>query len=343
MFHRLAVVVAAALGAALLPGCATAADTDEPARVLIVGDSVTQGLDGDYTWRYFAARELGSRVDLVGNHNGTLTPGAVNDWGGTYADPAFDTDHAARWGMALWEMQNTPSTTTPQIRDLVAAYRPDVVVEQLGVNDLDRVGLTADEMVGQVRTFVAEARAAKPDVDVVLGSLPQTWIGDAAAYNAALPSLAAELSTNASRVTATATAPWTRGVDTYDFAHPTTSGQEKLAAVVVDALAPLLPAPAPETVSPVVEPVAAADAPAPSAPVIAAPGAPRKVKALRDGRKARLVWRSVAGAERYVARCGRAQATVEKVRAVVRTGAATCKVRAVNVAGASPWAKARVR
>lgn len=46
-----------------------------------------------------------------------------------YADPAFDTDPAARWGMAL-AFPDWPTT------ELVSTYEPDVVVVLLGLNDV---------------------------------------------------------------------------------------------------------------------------------------------------------------------------------------------------------------
>jgi hypothetical protein len=217
-----------------------AADPADPTRVLIVGDSVTHGDNGDYTWRYFAWQGLqasGADVDLVGPRRGTRADSGT--WAGGYADPNFDQDHAARWGMSMWEVLEHTSDTAPRIGDLVAAQDPDVIVETLGVNDFVYLQLSDMAMSGQVRTFVEEARAAKPDVDIVLGSLPQTWIQGVVAYNAALPGLAAEPSTADSPVVATPVAEFVEGVDTYDAAHPTTRGQIKYASAVSTALAEL--------------------------------------------------------------------------------------------------------
>lgn len=230
---------AAATAIAGLP-IQAAADTADPTRLLIVGDSVTHGDNGDYTWRYFAWQGLqaaGADVDLVGPRRGTRSDAGT--WAGGYADPNFDQDHAARWGMSMWEVLNHTSDTAPRIGDLVAEQDPDVIVETLGVNDFVHFQLSVTAMSGQVRTFVEEARAAKPDVDIVLGSLPQTWIQGVVAYNAALPGLAEELSTAASPVVATPVAEFVEGVDTYDGAHPTTRGQIKYASAVSTALAEL--------------------------------------------------------------------------------------------------------
>lgn len=216
----------------------SADDNTDPTRILLVGDSVTVGTDGDYTWRYFAwkgLQETGASVDFVGPRQGTSDD--TGPWGGGYADPAFDQDHAARWGLSMWEMRDVVSETAPTIGDLVRNQQPDVVVEMLGPNDFMWFNFNAESMSDQVRTFVADARAEKPDVDVVLASVPQTWInGHVAVYNAGLPALAAELSTQASRVVAAPVPEYREGVETYDNLHPNTSGQIKIASAVSVAL-----------------------------------------------------------------------------------------------------------
>jgi outer membrane biosynthesis protein TonB len=216
------------------PAGATAATgvAGDVTRVMMIGDSVTHGSDGDYTWRYFSWRGLeqtGASVDFVGPQTTTLD-------GGGYADPDFDQDHASRWGMAMWEMLDNPHEGAPRISTLIEDHDPDVVVEALGVNDLTWLGFEADGMADQVRELVAEARATKADVDIVLAGVPQGWIDKVDDYNALLPGLAAELSTDDSRVVAAPVPDFTQNVDTYDLAHPTTAGQVKIAAAVSAAL-----------------------------------------------------------------------------------------------------------
>jgi hypothetical protein len=241
---------------------------DGPTRVMIVGDSVTHGSDGDYTWRYFSWRGLeqtGASVDFVGPHRATLDDGG-------YADPDFDQDHASRWGMAMREMLDGPDDGAPRISSLIEAHDPDVVVEALGVNDLTWLGMDAEDLAAQVRALVAEARATKSDVDIVLAGVPQTWIARVDDYNALLPALAVELSADDSRVVAAPVPDFIENVDTYDFAHPTTVGQVKIAAAVSVALERLgvghavtMPVPAvPGAHDPVVPPPSPPPGPAPS-------------------------------------------------------------------------------
>ena len=74
---------------------------DDPVRILIVGDSITQGSAGDWTWRYRLWQHLtehGVSVDFVGPRD-DLWDNVTSQFGSqAYVDPAFDQDHAARWG-----------------------------------------------------------------------------------------------------------------------------------------------------------------------------------------------------------------------------------------------------
>ncbi len=206
-----------------------------PTRVVLVGDSVTQGSSGDWTWRYRLwehLRDAGADVDLVGPDQDVAgpPPSAPNL---DYADPDFDRDHAGRWGKAFI------SHDWP-VGSLVSAYHPDVVVELLGVNDALWSGATASQLLADAEQFVAEARAADPEVDVVLGGLPQRWYPEIAEYDDELDDLAARLDTVTSRVVvARAPEVFVEDVDTYDLVHPSASGEVKIAAGVADALAGL--------------------------------------------------------------------------------------------------------
>lgn len=216
--------------------------------VMVVGDSVAHGSAGDWTWRYRLWQHLldvGADVDLVGPRD-DLVERFPGDDDQTYADPDFDRDHASTWGAACALM--VPGTGT-----LVAACRPDVVVETLGVNDLAWLRVAPEDLVRLAADGVARARAARPDVDVVLGQLPQHWLPGVPEYNALLAGLEDELSTASSRVVV-ARAPETfeLDVDTYDLAHPSASGEVKIAASVADALAELgVGAPYPRPLPPV--------------------------------------------------------------------------------------------
>jgi ABC-type thiamine transport system ATPase subunit len=218
-----------------------------------------------------------------------------------------------------------------------------------------------------VADFVGRARAVNPDVDVVVGALPQVWIERVPAYNALLPQVAAELSTPESRVVVTPVADFTRGVETFDDAHPTLLGMRKIAASVSAGLeqlgigrtvlmpepggeeppapspepTPSIPTPTPPPVEDVVPPVVVT--PAPTMPSLSEPGAPRRVRAGRHGRRTTVTWRLVETADQYTVKCGRVRRAAEGRRAVLRVTARRCSVRAVNDAGAGDWTRVTVR
>ena len=191
--HRIiaAAVVAAALA---VPSASAGAGGSDQVRVMMLGDSVTHGLSGEYTWRYFSWKGLeqtGAVVDFVGPHVGTYSDDGWFD--GTYADSSFDQDHASRYGLSLWETLFFPGgERTPSVEELMA-HEPDVIVETLGVNDLMTLNQTSEQLSSHVVDLVGRARAVDPTVDVVLGALPQVWIERVPAYNAMLPQIAAEL------------------------------------------------------------------------------------------------------------------------------------------------------
>jgi hypothetical protein len=204
-----------------------------PVRIMLVGDSVTQGSAGDWTWRYRLWEHLrDDDVDFVGPDQAVAGP-PPSPPTLDYADPDFDRDHAARWGKSFEDINWT-------VTHLVDTFGPDVVVELLGVNDALWRGLPASAMLDQAEDFVRKAQAADPGVDVVLGELPQLWVPAVPGYNAGLAGIADRLGTEGSRVVvAPAPDDFVQGVDTYDPVHPSASGEVKIAAAVADALAGL--------------------------------------------------------------------------------------------------------
>ena len=217
-----------------LSACSDGRDRpDGPVRILLVGDSVTQGSAGDWTWRYRLWEHLADDdVDLVGPDQTVAGP-PPGPPSLHYADPDFDRDHAARWGKSFEDTDWT-------ISQLIDVFHPDVVVELLGINDAVWRGEPASRLLDRASDFVEQAQAADPDVDVVVGELPQTWYPAVPAYNAGLAGLADHLATERSRVVvADAPEDFTENVDTYDPVHPSAAGEVKIAAAVADALAGL--------------------------------------------------------------------------------------------------------
>lgn len=97
----------------------------DPVRGLVVGDSISQGSAGDWTWRYRLAKHLqtvGVDADLVGTWD-SLYDVVHGTWGSEgYLDPDFDRDHAVVWGGSYRDVGAS-------IGDLVAETRPHVVID----------------------------------------------------------------------------------------------------------------------------------------------------------------------------------------------------------------------
>lgn len=239
------------------PPSAAPAPGSDPVRILLAGDSITNGSSGDYTWRYFFHQHLlasGVSADLVGPWS-DLTDNVTYQWGEhSYAACGFDQDHMARGGARLAEqIRPTPYSSTGEsaIRWATSYYDPDVVVEFFGYNDLSQPRVSGDpesapysveELLANAKRFVDEVRAAKPTAAIVMVNLAVAAIPNGPPGNARLVELApvynAELAekvelwtTEESPVVLGDAARYWRGLaDTYDGAHPTAQGEVDLAA-----------------------------------------------------------------------------------------------------------------
>lgn len=183
---------------ALLPFVAGAAVPDttiihppNSIRVLACGDSITQGQEGDFTWRYrlwewFRDNHKSNDksptaplLEYVGPYNGTL-PASVGSEGtafdrpqtdGAYhptVDPAFypggGSAHFAVYGRPAW-------LDVDVLTAHVALYAPDVVVLHLGFNDLGWWSQTDVELVETQRKLLWNARIGRRDVTVLIADV----------------------------------------------------------------------------------------------------------------------------------------------------------------------------
>ncbi|MCE1178631.1 MAG: GDSL-type esterase/lipase family protein [Micrococcales bacterium] len=246
--------------AALLAAVFVTQREDGPVRVMVVGDSLSHGMPGDHTWRYWAARQLAEEqvaFRYVGPYTGTydfyadprvdatcpvpadgaLDPAATD---GPYGAPFPDgvgTAHAARWGQTL-------ARALGSVPGQVGPARPDVVVIELGFNDLHygtRWELTQDRL----QSLVAAVRAHAPEADIVLTTVP--LVAPAAGnpdnrattrlYNEDLSRFAQRLTTDASRVVvADLAGGYDSATMTWDGTHPNAAGEQQLARSVLAAL-----------------------------------------------------------------------------------------------------------
>lgn len=213
-------------------------------RFMFVGDSMTIGRAGDFTWRYRMWQHLnaahGGPYAIVGPRTGLYDAQADAPVSHAYGAPDFPAKawgHLAGWGEGWQHM-------APVIRGAVAGHRADILLVSLGLIDLgfytdsDRTALYA-------REFIAEARAANPRVRIVLlPVIPNTradtdpeFAAEVDRFNDLLAKAVADLDDAASPLlTASHPASYDIHRDTYDGTHPGPSGEHLLAGAFADAM-----------------------------------------------------------------------------------------------------------
>lgn len=238
-----ALIAAVALVVAPLTASNAASATEAATRIMLVGDSITQGQSGFYTWRYDLWRSLDAAGDynLVGPRSDQFESdnGIDNEYTTSgYPDPNFDRNHAARWGMALglrdWNLNH-----------LTAQYKPDAVVLALGTNDVLWFPGTQQDYAPHIAAAVQEIRDAafwmegrKPAVVLTQVYRENDQHPDAREnWNAAAAQVAAEMSEPTSPVTVADYSAVNPATDTYDTVHPNRFGEIKIAEAVRSGLA----------------------------------------------------------------------------------------------------------
>lgn len=215
-----------------------------PMRFLFVGDSMTIGCPGDFTWRYRMWRHLEASFDgpyeIVGPRTALYDPAAGAPVSHAYASrdfPPAARRHLAGWGEGWLHM-------APLIGPAVAESRADLLLVSLGLIDL---GFYTDaaQTAANVRAFVEAAREANPRVHIVaLPVIPNVraeqdapFAAEVDRFNVLLAKAFADLDTALSPLLL-ASVPESYDIhqDTYDGTHPGPSGEHKLAAAFADAL-----------------------------------------------------------------------------------------------------------
>ncbi|MGW7252794.1 GDSL-type esterase/lipase family protein [Streptomyces sp. NPDC054834] len=210
-------------------------------RFMPVGDSMTIGSAGEYTWRYRLWQHLcathGGPFTFVGPRE-TLhdkTTDAPTSY--AYADPDFPRAHLAGWGEGWAHM-------VPLIGDAVREYRPDVLLVSLGLIDLGFY-TNAEQTAENVRAFVAAAREANARVRMVLlpvipnirAAADDSFAVQVTAFNDLLEKTVADLDEpTSSLLLAPIPESYDFHTDTYDGTHPNESGERKLAGVFAGAM-----------------------------------------------------------------------------------------------------------
>ena len=229
------------------------AQGQETIRIMPLGDSITEGKDGDATYRYFLwhhFQDQGLGVDFVGSKNGVRGDGLPK-----YAD--FDQDHEGHSGWTAEKMA--------QWADNFAQHaHPDIVLVHLGTNDVLR-GRVNTSTRDYLETIIGHLRVANPQVIILIAEIipiagKTSQVQD---LNVMIRNLASETTTTNSPVIAVDQyTGFNINTDLYDGVHPSESGYEKMAdrwyAAVAAALGGEVPSP---TVVALTEPSAGASFP----------------------------------------------------------------------------------
>lgn len=224
-------------------------------RIIVVGDSISQGSSGDYTWRYRlwsgitqsgagGVSMVGPRTDLFDNVRSTS--GSQH-----YAVSFGQKAHAATWG-------STFADELPRVTGRVTSASATVAIVQLGTNDMS-YSLTPSQTVAAAEKMVSHLRAGNSRIKIVIGEVPNTYnpftgsyglVNEGASYASGVRSMAARLTTATSPITVASTrSGWDAKTHTYDGTHPNPSGEAVLANAYLRSLASLSVIPKAPTLS----------------------------------------------------------------------------------------------
>ncbi|MEU4208425.1 GDSL-type esterase/lipase family protein [Streptomyces sp. NPDC026206] len=215
-------------------------------RIMFVGDSMTVGSAGDYTWRYRMWQHLnasyGGPYKIVGPRKELHDPAAGDGAGGSldYGDPGFperSRGHLAGWGEGWQHM-------VPLIGDAVRQGKADTLLISLGLIDLGFY-TDAEQTAANVRRFVAEAREANRRVRAVLMPVipniraftEPAFAAECEYFNELLAKAVADLDEPSSPLLlASRPEGWDIDRDTYDGTHPNVSGEHLIAGAFAAAM-----------------------------------------------------------------------------------------------------------
>ncbi|MFF3782663.1 GDSL-type esterase/lipase family protein [Streptomyces sp. NPDC001933] len=217
---------------------------DDAMRFTFVGDSMTIGCAGDFTWRYrmwqHLTSTLGAPFAIVGPRSALYDTTAGAPVSHEYGAPDFPAGaraHLAGWGEGWLHM-------APVIADTVAGHGTDVLLVSLGLIDLGFY-TDSDQTALNARAFITAARTANPHVKMVLmpvipnirAESDAPFAAECDRFNELLAKAVADLDDPMSPVLLASRPPgYDIHDDTYDGTHPGPTGEHALAGAFADAM-----------------------------------------------------------------------------------------------------------
>jgi hypothetical protein len=222
----------------LLPAGTAGAQPASPqaaVKIMPLGDSITQSVVGQASYRYWLDKKLHAAnisFDFVGS--------MVDNVGGPPTPSDFDLNHEGHSGYTTWNILEPGNN--PQGFNLAASFNlriPDIVLLHMGTVDvLDKI--PTNDTIANLGGIIDKARAANPNVAVLIAQIipkdaalyPADVAGTISLNQAILP-FAHQKNTAQARVIVVDQFTGfnaTQGVDTYDGVHPNASGEQKVAA-----------------------------------------------------------------------------------------------------------------
>lgn len=212
-------------------------------RIMIVGDSISAG-PGCYK-KYLDQRLRDSGITdyaFVGEYS--------DDCGGGIRHSAVSCSTTTNYTNISFTLPNCfAGETFPGMAELMANHTPDLVMLQLGVNDIWGGSTPIQNVLDNYTTLVQQARSHNPNVVVVTAQIHKVITDNCSNDNAyqnaqelieAVPGWAAQMSTDASPVLVADL--WTNSdpYDADDCVHPGEAGEQKMAVNWFNALEPIL-------------------------------------------------------------------------------------------------------
>ena len=183
-------------------------------RLMPLGDSITDGtiLPGGYRTELWKKLMMdGDNIDFVGS----ISSGSP-DLG--------DSDHQGLIGWTIPQLDGS-------VGGWIAAYQPDIVLLHIGTNDLDH-GATPESMTQSMSKLIGDIFAAKPDTFIIVSTLVPSTHGAGStwsSFNASIPNIAAQYSSQGRRIIALDMSQVVTGGDLADGIHPNAIGYSKMA------------------------------------------------------------------------------------------------------------------